>query len=404
MEEQCRGPLAGIRVVEIAGIGAAPFATMMLADMGADVIRIDRIPEAGKRPPRDPRIDLLNRGRRSIALDLRNPAGIDVARRLIGKADVLIEGFRPGVLERMGLAPDSLMEENSRLIVGRLTGWGQSGPRSADAGHDINFIGLTGALMAIGPGDGDPTPPLNVLGDFAGGGMYLAFGIVCALLEARKSGRGQVIDAAMVDGTASLLTVFYALAGKGLWNESRASNRLDGGAPHYRTYRTSDGGYMAVGALEEKFFEALTREVGADPESVPSPNDHRNWPELAARLDEEFARHSRDEWTERFSDPDQCVSPVLTFSEAMRDPHLVARETFVEHCGMVQPAPAPRFSRTPGRLGAEPPYPGEHTDAILSEAGLTTTEIEAAIGGGAAGRYRASEASASASVAGASER
>lgn len=398
MEEQCRGPLSGVRIVELAGIGAAPFAAMMLADMGAEVVRVDRIPEPDKPPQRDPRIDLLNRGRRSIALDLRTAAGVEVARRLIRHADVLIEGFRPGVLERMGLAPDRLMEENPRLIVGRLTGWGQSGPRAADAGHDINFIGLTGALMAIGPADGDPTPPLNVLGDFAGGGMYLAFGIACALLEARRSGRGQVIDAAMVDGTASLLTVFYALAGKGLWDEKRGSNRLDGGAPHYRTYRTSDGGYMAVGALEEKFFKGLVSKIDADAEDAPSPDERANWPELAAQFNAAFARRSRDEWTEHFSERDHCVTPVLTFTEAMRDPHLVARGTFVEHRGMVQPAPAPRLSRTPGRLGVEPPYPGEHTETILSEAGFTKEEIEATIGSGAAAPYRASGASTSAPV------
>jgi alpha-methylacyl-CoA racemase len=356
------GPLAGLRVVELAGIGPAPFAGMLLADLGADVVRVDRPggPALAVVPPEK---DLLGRGKRSIALDLKNPDDVRRVLDLVSRADLLVEGMRPGAAERLGVGPDDCLGRAPRLVYGRMTGWGQDGSAAGTAGHDITYVAVTGALGANAPPHDPPMPPLNLLGDFAGA-TYLVVGLLAALHAARESGAGQVVDAAMVDSTAHLSTMFHGLLAAGAWTDRPGSNLLDGGAPFYGTYRTRDGGWMAVGALEPAFYDELLTRLGIDPVDRTDPS---TWPALRQSIAESFATRTRDEWTAAFAGSDACVAPVLSLLEAQQEPHLVARGTFVEHSGVVQPAPAPRFSRTPGALDRPPPVAGQHTDEVFAE-------------------------------------
>jgi alpha-methylacyl-CoA racemase len=374
------GPLAGLRVLELAGIGPGPFCAMMLADQGATVLRIDRPRTA---PARGPGRELMNRGRQSAVLDLKHPRGIDALLRLIDVADVLLEGFRPGVTERMGVGPDVCLARNPRLVYARMTGWGQDGPAAKTAGHDIGYIARTGALHATGRAGGPPQFPANLLGDFGGGGMLMAFGICAALVERGTSGRGQVVDAAIVDGVASLLAMPFMLMAQGLWRDERGVNLLDGGAPWYDVYQTADGKWMAVGALEPQFYAALLAGLGLDGAAdLPDRGDPRNWAELRARLAARFAERTRDEWAAVFAGSDACTEPVLSLTEAAADPHLAARRTYVtgDGDGVTQPAPSPRFSRTPGRLSQPPPGPGQHTTQALTEWGLPDAQDLVACG------------------------
>ena len=369
------GPLTGVRVVELASIGPGPFAAMLLSDLGADVVRVDR---AGHVPPAganlQPASDVLARGRRSLGVDLKHPAGVGAVRRLIETADVLIEGFRPGVAERLGLGPDDCLARNPRLVYGRMTGWGQDGPLAPRAGHDLNYIALAGALHPIGPADQPPPVPLNFIGDFGGGGMLLAFGVTCALVERATSGRGQIVDAALIDGAALQTAMFHGMLAMGLWTAERESNLLDGAAPFYRCYECADRQYVSVGALEPQFYAELLARLDLDPAAWPQ-NDKTVWPEQSQALAEVFRTRTRDEWTAVFDGADACVAPVLTLTEAASHPHMAHRATFVEAFGTFQPAPAPRFSRTPGAVAGPPVLPGQHTDAILTEAGFSASEI-----------------------------
>jgi alpha-methylacyl-CoA racemase len=364
-----RGPLVGIRVIELAGIGPAPFCAMMLADLGADVLRIDR-PQAS--PSANPQLALLNRGRRSVLLDLKNPIAVDALLRLVDSADVLIEGLRPGVTERLGVGPDECVARNPRLVYARMTGWGQHGPLAATAGHDIGYLARTGALHALGHAGGPPQFPANLLGDFGGGGMLVAFGICAALIERARSGRGQVIDAAIVDGVASLLAMPWMMAAQGRWRDERGVNLLDGGAPWYDVYQGADGGWLAVGALEPQFYAALL--AGLELTDVPDRDDPANWPHLRTTFTTRFRQRTRDQWVAVFAGTDACVEPVLSLDEARRDAHLVARETYVAPGGLTQPAPAPRFSRTPGALSHPPPGPGQHTREALADWGISDVD------------------------------
>ncbi len=337
-------PLAGIRIIEFAGLGPAPYATMLLADLGADIIRIERPGGPELFPVKDAPID---RGRRSLLLDLKHAYAVDLVLRIIEKADVLIEGFRPGVMERLGLGPDIALGRNPKLIYGRMTGWGQDGPLAQTAGHDLTYLALTGALEAIGPASGPPVPPLNVIGDMGGGGAFLAIGILAALLERHRSGLGQVVDAAILDGTISQLAIILGLRGGGLWGNSRGQNILDGGAPFYRTYRCLDGNYIAVGALEPRFFAMLVEGLGLDAAKfAPLQYDRGQWPALHRQFEALFSAKPRDVWAAQFEATDACVAPVLNFGEAARHPHNMARAAFLEEDGNLQPAPAPRFSRS----------------------------------------------------------
>ncbi len=367
------GALKGIRVIEMAGIGPGPFCAMMLADMGAEVIRIDRLAHKGQ----GHRAHTLNRGRRSLALDLKNPEALDAALRLIEQADVLVEGFRPGVMERLGLGPDVCLARNPRLVFGRMTGWGQSGPLAAAAGHDINYISIAGALGAMGYPDRPPAPPLNLVGDFGGGAMYLLAGILAALVERSTSGEGQVIDAAMTDGTASLLTPFYGLMAMQQWTAERYSNRLDGGAYYYGSYQCSDGKYISIGSLEPQFYALLLEKCGIDDPSFQEQLDQSAWPEKREKLTALFKTRTRAQWCELLEGTDVCFAPVLDLAEAPDHPHNQARQTFVEFEGVQQPAPAPRFSRTPGRIQSAPALAGEHSEQILGDWGFGEDEIAA---------------------------
>jgi len=369
------GPLAGLRVLEFEAIGPGPFCGMMLADMGADVLVIDRPAAADLGMKRERWMDVMMRGRRSVTIDLKSKDGAAAAAELAAKADAIIEGFRPGVMERLGLGPEALLARNPRLVYGRMTGWGQDGPLAQRAGHDINYIALAGVLHAIGRRGEAPVPPLNLVGDFGGGGMLLAFGIVCALLEARSSGRGQVVDAAMVEGASLLAAMFAGFLAQGSWSEERGVNVLDTGAPWYRAYETRDGRYVAVGAIEAKFYAELLERLGLAGESLPAQNDPRGWPELHRRFAEVFRTKTRDEWCAVFDGSDACFAPVLTFSEARREAHNVARANFVETGGVPQPAPAPRFSRTPAAAPRTPPERGEGGSAALADWGFGEAEI-----------------------------
>ncbi|MGQ0503543.1 MAG: CaiB/BaiF CoA transferase family protein [Panacagrimonas sp.] len=371
------GPLAGIRIVEMAGIGPTPMTAMLLADLGATVVRIDRLEPAADLGIQKPaHLDLTNRGRQSIAVDLKKPEGIALVLDLVAKADGLIEGFRPGTMERLGLGPEVCLARNPKLVYGRMTGWGQTGPLASRAGHDINYIALTGALDLVGRADGPPTPPLNLVGDFGGGSMYLAVGMLSAMLEARTSGQGQVVDAAMVEGAASLMTFFYGLAAAGLHNQPRGHNLLDSGAPQYDTYRCADGRYLAVGAIELKFRAEFYKRVGIDPKTLPDATNKDNWPKLKQIIAERLLTRTRDEWTALLQDSDACCAPVLSLEEAPQHPHNRARGSFVEIGGVVQPGPAPRFSRTQPGLPTVPEAPGQSTDQALREWGLAAAEIE----------------------------
>jgi alpha-methylacyl-CoA racemase len=378
------GPLAGLRVVELASIGPGPMCAMLLADLGADVVRVDRLEPSGLGVPTAPRFDVNARSRRSVALDLKSPAGRDAVLRLVDRADVLIEGFRPGVAERLGLGPDDCAARNPGLVYGRMTGFGQQGPLAPAAGHDLNYIALTGALHAIGPAGGKPVPPLNLVGDYGGGALYLAFGLLAALFERQRSGRGQVVDAAMVDGAASLMSIFHGLQAAGTWGEPRGQNLLDGGAPFYDTYETADGGHLAVGALEPKFFAEFARRLGLDERFVKRQYDRRLWPEMREAIAAVLRTKTRDAWCAELEGSDACVAPVLSMAEAPRHPHAQARGSYVTLDGVVQPAPAPRFSRTPAAEPRSAPEVGAHTAAVLTEAGFSDSEIAALRAAGAA--------------------
>ena len=363
------GPLQGLRVVEFAGIGPAPMAAMLLADMGAEVIRIDRLEPSKLGLTKPDRYNLMQRGRQSAAIDLKQPEGVALALRLIEQSDALIEGFRPGTMERLGLGPDTVLARNPRLVYGRMTGWGQQGPLAKTAGHDLNYISLTGALASIGRDGERPPPPLSLIGDFGGGALYLAFGLLCALLEAKGSGKGQVVDAAIVDGAASLMTVFYGLHAAGLHGTQRGTNALDGGSAIYDVYVCADGLEMSVGAIEEKFRAELFAILGIAPAS--------DGPELRARMAAAFRNRPRAEWCALFEGSDACVAPVLTLAEAPHHPHNKARENFIEIDGVVQPAPAPRFSRTVVGLPRAPESAGASTRQVLETFGLSVEEIAA---------------------------
>ncbi len=357
------GPLEGVRVVEIVGIGPGPFCAMLLADMGAEVVRVDR-PASADSPGWS---QLMGRGRRSLVVDLKHERGAEVVLRLAASADALIEGFRPGVAERLGIGPDACLARNPRLVYGRMTGWGQDGPLRHAAGHDVDYIATAGALHPIGQQGQGPVPPLNLLGDYGGGGLLLAFGTACGLIEARRSGRGQVIDAAMVDGAALLTTALHELIALGLWDERRrGTNLLDGGAPFYGVYQTADGEHVAVGALEPKFYAELLGRLGLDAADLPPPADRERWPQLRERLAAVFRTRTRAEWCELFDGSDACVAPVLRPSEAPEHRHNRERGTFVPVGGSLQPAPAPRFSRTPPAPPSPAPAPGQHTDEVLA--------------------------------------
>jgi alpha-methylacyl-CoA racemase len=370
------GPLTGYRIIEIAGIGPGPFCAMMLADMGADVILVDRPLDAGPGLKRDRRVDVMLRGRRSLTLDLKSQGGTEAALRLIEKADALIEGFRPGVMERLGLGPEVAHTRNPRLVYGRMTGWGQDGPLASRAGHDINYIALAGVLNAIGRAGEAPVPPLNLVGDFGGGGMLLAFGIACGLIEARTSGRGQVVDAAMVDGAALLATMFAGFLASGQWSETRGANWLDSGAPWYDTYSTSDGKHVAIGAIEPQFYAELLLRLGLDAKTLPTQHDRAAWPALRRLFAERFATRTRDQWCATFDGSDACFAPVLSFSESRRHPHVAARAGSIDPGGIAQPAPAPRFGRTPGRVERTPPERGAGGAEALRDWGFDAAGVE----------------------------
>lgn len=365
------GPLAGLRVVELAGMGPGPFCGMLFSDLGADVVRVDRASDA-RRP--DARPGVLGRGRRSIGIDLKQDIGLATLMRLVERANALFEGFRPGVAERLGCGPDACFARNPSLVYGRMTGWGQTGPWSNMAGHDINYIALSGALGAIGRAGAAPVPPLNLLGDFAGGGMLLAFGMLAALHEARESGRGQVVDASMVEGSALLTTVIHEMIGMGGWSRERGTNLIDGGAPYYDVYRTSDGEYVSLGSIEPQFFAELVRRLELDID--PSEQSEREgWPALRSKIAKAVESRTRAEWDERLAGSDVCFAPVLHPTEAPHHPHNVARESFLEVGGITQPAPAPRFSRTPAAMPQPAPVAGEHTAEVLGDWGFDRSEI-----------------------------
>jgi alpha-methylacyl-CoA racemase len=370
------GPLHGVRILEFEAIGPAPFCSMLLADMGADVLLADRLADARLGFARERWYDVMFRGRRSVTLDLKSQDGIAAALLLADKADAIIEGFRPGVMERLGLGPDVLLARNPKLVYGRMTGWGQQGPLAARAGHDIDYIALSGALHAIGRSDDAPVPPLNLVGDFGGGGMLLAFGIACALLEAQRAGKGQVVDAAMIDGASLLTTMFWGMQAAGHWSDVRGANVLDSGAPWYDTYATKDDKFVAIGAIEPKFYVELLDRLGLGGEALPEQNDRAAWPILRERFAAAFRMHTRDEWCRIFEGSDACFAPVLTFREAAAHPHAIARCAHITTGGVTQPAPAPRFSRTPGAVRGGPPERGAGGREALKDWGFGDAEIE----------------------------
>jgi len=367
------GPLSGVRVIEIASLAPAPFGCMILADLGADVLRVDRAERCGPHAPQPH--DPLSRGRRSVGLNLKDAAAIDLLLRLVDDADVLVEGFRPGVAERLGFGPQACAERNSGIIFARMTGWGQDGPLAPTAGHDIDYIAISGALGTVGRAGQAPVPPVNLLGDFGGGGMLLALGILAALVERAGSGLGQVVDAAMVDGSALLTSFIYGMRASGTWQDKRGTNLLDTGAPFYDTYATADGEYMAVGALEPQFFAALLTGLGLADAGLPGQHDRDGWPVLRQRFAAAFAARTRADWEQVFAGTDACVSPVLSLAEAPVHAHATARRAFVEVAGVTQPAPAPRFDRTAASTPTAPPRPGADTDDVLAGLGLSPADV-----------------------------
>ncbi len=370
------GPLSGIRVIEFEAIGPGPFAGMLLADMGADVLLVDRPAATDLGLKRERWNDVMMRGRRSVTLDLKSSTGAGAALELIARADALIEGFRPGVMERLGLGPKIALARNPELVYGRMTGWGQDGPLAPRAGHDINYIALAGVLNAFGKKGEAPVPPLNLVGDFGGGGMLLGFGIACALVEAARSGKGQVVDAAMIEGASLLAAMFSGMLATQRWSETRGENILDTGAPWYNVYRTSDGQYVSIGAIEARFYDELIERLGLAGEKLPGQNEREHWPALRARFEQVFAAKTRDEWVKVFEGSDACFAPVLSFSEAKRHPHNVARKSYVEVAKVEQPAPAPRFSRTPAGVRRAPPERGEGGREALGEWGFDVAAID----------------------------
>lgn len=379
------GPLAGYRIIEIAGIGPGPFAAMLLADLGAEVVRVERAQAVRGPAPAGPAGDISLRGRRNIAIDLKQPDGAEALLHLVAGADAIIEGFRPGVMERLGVGPDECLARNPKLVFGRMTGWGQEGPYGPWAGHDINYISLAGALAHYGRAGGPPTPPLNMVGDFGGGGMFLALGVVAALLEAQKSGRGQVVDTAMVDGTAVLMTMFWSMMQGGVFNENeRGTNLLDTGAHFYDVYECADGKYISIGSIEPQFYAELLRLTGLDAdEEFARQMDASCWPALKERVAKVFSTKTQAEWCEVMEHTDVCFAPVLTMSEAYEHPHNVARRTFLEVDGVRQPAPAPRFSRTPGEIVRPPAHPGQHSREVLADWGVAADQIDRLLASGA---------------------
>ena len=372
-----QGPLKGLKVVEFAGIGPGPFCGMLLSDLGADVVRIDR-----KGPGRGSAADVPSRGRRSIAFDLKKPEAVEACLKLIDGADIVFEGFRPGVMERLGLGPEVALKRNPKLVYGRMTGWGQSGPLSQAAGHDMNYIAITGALHAIGMPD-KPVPPLNLVGDFGGGALYLAFGMLAALTHARATGQGQVVDTAMSDGAASLMAFFYGMKAAGVFTDDRRANMLDGGAHYYDTYQCSDGKWVSIGSIEPQFYALLLEKTGITDPDFAHQHDRSKWPALREKLAAVIATKTRDEWSAIMEGSDVCFGPVLTLEEAPHHPHNVARETFVTISDVVQPAPAPRFSETPGKVQAPPPAIGADSESALADWGFAADQIAALKGVGA---------------------
>jgi alpha-methylacyl-CoA racemase len=370
-----QGPLTGVKIVEFAGIGPGPFCAMLLSDLGADVIRIDRKGQAGRDKP----IDVTYRGRRSVALDLKEPAAIEACLKLMESADAILEGFRPGVMERLGLGPDTALKRNPKLVYGRMTGWGQTGPWAQAAGHDMNYIAITGALHAIGTED-KPVPPLNLVGDFGGGALYLAMGVLAAVISARETGKGQVVDCAMSDGAASLMTMFYGMKAGGSWKDERRVNALDGGAHYYDTYKCADGKWVSIGSIEPQFYALLLEKTGITDPAFNSQLDKSVWPELSEKLAKVMATKTRDQWADLMGGTDVCFAPVLDLEEAPKHPHNAARGTFVDIAGVIQPGPAPRFSATPGAVQRPPPKIGEHNREALADWGLSEAEIAAATG------------------------
>jgi alpha-methylacyl-CoA racemase len=368
------GPLQGVKIIEIAGIGPGPFCAMMLSDMGAEIVRVER--KGLTADPKAVKYQILNRGRRSLGIDLKKPEGVAAVLRLVGLADGLFEGFRPGVMERLGLGPEECLKANPKLVYGRMTGWGQDGPLALAAGHDINYIALSGALHCIGPSGEKPVPPLNLVGDFGGGGMLLAFGMVCALFEAQKSGLGQVVDAAMVDGSAALMAMFYGMGATGSWNDQRGQNLLDSGSHFYNTYETLDGKWISVGSIEPQFYALLLEKSGISDPEFKAQMDQSKWPVFKEKMTEIFKSKTREEWCQIMEGTDVCFAPVLTMGEALKNEHNVARNTFIEVEGVPQPAPAPRFDRTRPEVQMPPPVPGGDTEVILADWGFSSEEIE----------------------------
>ena len=367
------GPLSGVKIIEVGGIGPGPFCGMMLSDMGADIIRVER---KGGLSLSDPKYDLLTRNRKSISINLRNPQGAETLLKMIEQVDALQEGFRPGVMEKLGIGPDNCLKRNPRLVYGRMTGWGQEGPLARAAGHDINYIALSGALHSIGRKDQCPVPPLNLVGDFGGGGMLLAFGMVCALLETHKSGQGQVVDAAMTDGSATLMTMIYGLKAAGLWTDKPGTNLLDTGAHFYDTYETADKKFIAIGAIEPQFYELLLKLAKIDDPDFQNQLDFAQWPQLKEKLTILFKTKTRDAWCKIMEGSDVCFAPVLSMSEAPEHPHNKQRNTFIENNGVLQPAPSPRFSRTAPEIKNPPPTPGQDTESVLADFGFSVGEID----------------------------
>ena len=365
------GPLTGLKVIEFAGIGPGPFCGMLLSDLGADVVRIDR-----KGGGRASKFDITARGRRSVALDLKSPAAIETCLKLVESADILFEGFRPGVMERLGLGPDVVLGRNPKLVYGRMTGWGQTGPYANAAGHDMNYIAITGALHAIGTAE-KPVPPLNLVGDFGGGALYLAFGLLAGVIQARETGKGQVIDCAMSDGAASLMAMFYGFKASGMWKEARRQNLLDGGAHFYDTYQCADGKWISIGSIEPQFYALLLEKTGITDPDFSRQMDRSAWPQLREKLAKAIAGKTQAEWCKIMDASDVCFAPVLDLDEAPRHPHNVARQTFVDVAGVIQPAPAPRFSATPGAIQGPPPAIGAHDREVLLDWGFTPGEVAA---------------------------